>query len=163
MKTRLFVAIACILMVSTMSAQRLSGASLLEVMKKSNCDAVDAFVKTKGYDFLGADYGESFYCVWGSNMLEYSSYGSVPEDASKPTYVMIVDFTCERGAPFRIKYRTTNLQNMRAILAYFKKLGYKKTGRDYAGAEIYEKSGSKNAIHYHESGRTILITTSEYE
>lgn len=163
MKPRLITAIACIFMVSTMSAQRLSGASLLEIMKKSNPNTVNTFVGAKGYDFLGSDYGNSFFCVWGSNMLEYSSYGSVPKDASKPTYVMIVNFVSENGTPFRIKYRTSNLQNMRAILAYFKKVGYKKTGYDYAGATIYEKNGSKNAIHYHESGRTIVITSSEYE
>mgnify|MGYP003370953010 FL=1 len=163
MKTRLIAAIVCIFMASTMSAQRLSGASLLEVMKKSTPEVVDSFVKAKGYNFLGSDYGDSFFCVWGSNLLEYSTYDSVPADGSKPMYVIIVNFTSEHGSPFRIKYRTSNLQNMRAILAYFKKAGYKKAGYDYAGGEVYKKSGSKNAIHYHERGRTIVITSSEYE
>lgn len=89
MKTRLIAAIVCIFMASTMSAQRLSGASLLEVMKKSTPEVVDSFVKAKGYNFLGSDYGDSFFCVWGSNLLEYSTYDSVPADGSKPMYVII--------------------------------------------------------------------------
>lgn len=141
----------------SMAAQGLSGASLIGVLTQGGANAVNKYVSAKGFSLLEESYDDSYFAVWGSNVAYYTASGSIAINSNKPQYVLIVNFTDDGSTPLRLKYRPTSLTNMRNILAYFKKLGYKRIGTDYAGADVYSKNGGRYEFHYHESGRTILI------
>ncbi len=161
---RLIVAIAGVITVFSSMAQGLSGATLLDIMYKYSVEDIDKCAKAKGFELLDfTDETDAFYnLVWGINVGYYRNGRFLAKNQLKPMYMLIVEFSESYGntpvcPPTRLKYRPSSLTNMRAVLKYFRKQGYKNIGYDYVGAHVYHKAGAKFNMHYHESGRTIYL------
>ncbi len=159
MRRLLIAAIAGIFVALGSMAQGLSGAALLTILSQPDFASIDKYVSAKRYkqykndNSIDADYRK----IWGINLERYYEGGCYAKIPSKPMYVLMVEFGRNPENPKRwLTYRSWNSANIRSILSYFRKLGYKKVGQDYDG-DIYRKEGSKYELRCEDAGSTILL------